>query len=112
LIPVFTSEQAVQNLADRVDFPAGTAAQRREALEASLLPMVRCVLRTGRGNPRLVRWVQAALPAVASPQRPGPAVDPDQAAAPVARLLCRALLAQVRSRPDGPALAAETVVEL
>jgi hypothetical protein len=108
---MFTSEQAVHSLADRLDYPEGSASQRRQALEASLVPMVRCVLRTGRGSPRLVRFIHAALPAVAGPHRRGHAVDPDQAAAPVARLLCRALLAQMRCRPDSHA-AAETVVGL
>jgi hypothetical protein len=70
------------------------------------------VLRTGRGHPRLVRWVQKALPAVAGPQRPGQAVDPDKAAAPVARLLCSAMLHQMRSHPDGAGAAMETVVGL
>jgi hypothetical protein len=109
---MFTSEQAVHSLADRVHCPEGSAAQRRAALEASLVPMVRCVLRTGRGNPRLVRWVQQALPAVAGPQWPGQAVDPDQAAGPVARLVCSAMLEQMRLRPDGAGAAMETVVGL
>jgi hypothetical protein len=102
----------MHHLADRLDFPAGSASQRRKALEASLVPMVHCVLRTGGGNPRLVRWVYAALPAVAGPHRRGQAVDPDQAAGPVARLLFRALLALERSRPDGRAASAETIVGL
>jgi hypothetical protein len=109
---MLTSEQAVHSLADRVHCPEGSAAQRRATLEATLLPMVRCVLRTGRGNPRLVRWVRQALPAVAGPQRPGQPVDPDQAAGPVARLLCSAMLEQMRFRPDGTGAALETVAGL
>jgi hypothetical protein len=101
---MFASEQAVHALADRVECPAGTAPERRAALEATLVPMVRCVLRTGRGNPRLVNWVRQALPAVLGPRPAGEPVDPDQAAGPVARVLCNALLRHMR-----PA-ALETVV--
>jgi hypothetical protein len=99
-----TCEQAVHSLADRVRCPEGPADRRRQTLEDTLVPMVRCVLRTGRGNPRLVQWVRRTLPA-------GP-VDPEQAAGPVARLLCHALLQEMRARPDGAAAARETVAGL
>jgi hypothetical protein len=97
-----TSEQATHALADRVGCPEGPADGRRQALEATLLPMVRCALRTGRGHPRLLQWVRGALPA-------GGPVDPDQAAGPVARLVCSALLDQMRGNPDRAA-ALETLV--
>jgi hypothetical protein len=109
---MLTSEQAIHKLADRMRCSDGSAVQRRAEMEATLLPMVRCVLRTGRGHPRLVRWVHRALPAVAGPQWPGQPVDPDQAAGPVARLVCTAMVEQERFRPDGDAAARETVVGL
>jgi hypothetical protein len=97
-----TSEQATHELADRVGCPEGPADRRREALESTLLPMVRCALRTGRGHPRLLRWVRQALP-------PGGPVDADRAAGPVARAVCRELLEQLRGDPGRPA-ALETLV--
>jgi hypothetical protein len=107
---MLTSDQAVHLLADRVKCPGGTAPERRASLEASLLPMVRCVLRTGRGNPRLVRWVQKTLPAVTGPRPAGQPVDPDREAVPMARLLCAALLQKMRGHTDGARAALETVV--
>ena len=100
------SEQATHMLADRVGCPQGPADRRREALEATLLPMVRCALRTGRGHPRLLQWVQRALPAVTGL---GAAVDADRAAGPVARLVCKNLLEQVRTHPS-KAAGLETLV--
>jgi hypothetical protein len=97
-----TEEQAMQALADCVGCPAGSAAERRQALEATLLPMVRCVLRTGRGHPRLVRWVQKALRA-APPHPGGPAAERDRAAPLLARLLCTVLLQQPRNWPEAGA---------
>ncbi len=109
---MLTSEQAIHQLADRMRCSEGSAMQRRAEMEATLLPMVRCVLRTGRGHPRLVRWVQRALPAVAGPQRPGQPVDLDRTAGPVARLVCTAMVEQERFRPDGDVASRETIVGL
>jgi hypothetical protein len=102
-----THEQATHALADRVGCPEGPAERRREALEATLLPMVRCALRTGRGHPRLLQWLRGALPSVAGPAA-GP-VDHDRAAGSVARMLCSAMLEQVRGGRAGVG-AMETLV--
>jgi hypothetical protein len=79
----------------------------REALEARLLPLVRCALRSGRGLPKLVDWVHGAARALAAPG-PGPSADPDRAAPSVARLLCARLVQQLQAHPARPAC--ETVV--
>jgi hypothetical protein len=104
---LWTYARAVQQLADRVGCPQGPTADRERSLEESLLPMVRCALRSGQGHPRLVRWLQKTLPAVPGPHQAGRPVDPDLTGPPLARLLCRTLLRQV----DGePARALETVI--
>jgi hypothetical protein len=77
----------------------------REALEARLLPLVRCALRSGRGLPKLVDWVQRSARALAAP---GQSADPDRAAPSVARLLCARLAQQLQAQPARPAY--ETVV--
>jgi hypothetical protein len=99
-------EQAVQQVADRVACPKGPAEDRERSLEESLLPMVRCALRSGQGHPRLVRWVQKTLPVVPGPHQDGQPVDPDLTGPPLTRLLCRTLLRQQRE----PARALETVI--
>jgi hypothetical protein len=103
----WTHEEAVQRLADRVGCPKGPAADRERTLEESLLPMVRCALRSGLGHPRLVRWVRKTLPAVPGPHQAGRPVDPDLTGPPLARLLFRTLL---REMYQDPARALETVL--
>jgi hypothetical protein len=67
----------------------------RETLEASLVPMIRCAMRSGAGLPPLVQWVRRHQPAVA-----------DLRAAPaMARQLCSRLLEHLQPRHT-----AETVV--
>jgi hypothetical protein len=107
---MLTSEQAVHRLADRMRFSEGSAAQRRAKMEATLLPMVRCVLRTGRGHPRLVRWVQRALPEVASHQRPDQPLDLDRTAGPVARRVFEEMVEQERFCPEASLSGQETLV--
>jgi hypothetical protein len=82
------------------------ALDSRESLESSLLPIIRCAIRSGRGHPGLVRWVQRNL--VRVDQGDGGRIDPERAAPPMARLLCETLLS-LRRAPR--ALARETVVE-
>jgi hypothetical protein len=106
---MMTYPQAVKALADRVGCADGPEVQRRHSLEESLVPVVRCALRTGRGHPRLLSWVRRALASVPGPHQCGRPVDPDRTAAPLARLLCSTLLEQVRSAP-GRAGALETVM--
>jgi len=106
-----SSDNVLQTLANRMG-RAGAPTHRdreRETLEASLLPLVRRALRTGAGQPQLVQWVRTTLPQVMDGQDRTRPVDPDQAAPPLARLLCATLL---RQRPDRPAFAAETVVSV
>lgn len=97
---MLSTEQATHVLADRIQCPEGTTTQRRQALEASLLPMVRCALRMGRGHPRLLQWVRRALPTVVGTSV-ADRVDPDRTAGAMTRLLCSALVQQARGRPDG-----------
>jgi hypothetical protein len=40
----------------------------------------------------LIGWVRRTLPSVPGPHQSGQPIDPDRTAAPLARLLCRALL--------------------
>jgi hypothetical protein len=67
----------------------------RQALEASLLPMIRCALRSGIGHPHVVSWVrhQAASNPHTSP-------DPTRAAPPIARALCERLLERLDPMPS------------
>ncbi len=97
---------SLQALADRMD--GGASPRRdREAMEASLVPIVRRVLRTGSGDPHLVQWIRTTLPQVeAGRDRTGP-LDPESAAPPLARLLCATML---RGRRARPVLARDTVV--
>ncbi len=108
---MFKSDRALHDSSARVPSPEGAGTKQRAEMEANLLPMVRCVLRTGLGAPHLVRLVQRVLPTVTGPLRPGEAVDLDQTAGPVTRLVCRAMQ-EMRFRPAGPAAALETVVGL
>jgi hypothetical protein len=83
-------------------------ARRRAALEANLETMVRCALRNGSGAPGLVRWVRGTMPHVmgASIGEPGA----ERAAPVLARLLCRALVNEVRHLPTGVAMAGRDTV--
>jgi hypothetical protein len=69
----------------------------RKALEATLLPMIRCALRNGTGQPPLVRWVQRQLPL--PEQEAGARADPSRHAGPLARLLCERLMARLDPLP-------------
>jgi len=71
-----------------------TPERFREALEASLLPMIRCALRSGIGHPHLVSWVRHQ--ADSNPQAPP---DPVRAAPPMARALCERLLERLDPLP-------------
>jgi hypothetical protein len=68
----------------------------RESIEASLVPMIRCALRSGAGLPPLVQWVRRHQPALPDPLRAAPAM---------ARQLCARILEHLQ-----PAHTAETVV--
>jgi hypothetical protein len=104
-------DQVTHLLADRIACPEGSTLERRAQIEATLLPMVRVALRTGQGHPRLVQWVRRTLPWMAGEKGSPAHVDPEQVAAPMARLLCQTLLQQMRTHPDG-GRALDTVVGL
>jgi hypothetical protein len=61
----------------------------RQALEATLLPMIRCALRSGVGQPPLVNWVECHLHQF----DPRGALSPDRTryAQPMARVLSERL---------------------
>jgi len=67
----------------------------REALEASLLPMIRCALRSGVGHPHVVNWVRHQ--AASNPHLPP---DPVRAAPPIARALCERILERLDPLPS------------
>lgn len=98
---------ALQAFADRMRCGDAPPHRVREKLEASLVPIVRRVLRTGAGQPQLVQWVRKTLPQVEAGQDHTRPLDPEQAAPPLARLLCATLL---RRPPARPALATDTIV--
>src|SRR5262245_34401109 len=100
------SEEAIRLLADRMGWDQEENPERlRARVEESLVPMIRCALRSGRGAPALVQWVRRRLPEAAPAPRP---VDPARVAPEMARELCAALLRQLQARRASPA--AETVV--
>jgi hypothetical protein len=90
-------DNALQKFADRLGCGDAPRERVRETLEASLIPLVRRVLRSGAGIPQLVGWVQATLPQVEADQDRTRPLDPDLAAPHLARLLCATLL---RERPE------------
>ena len=98
-------EDVLKNLAAGVRSGDPTAPRRfQEALEANLVPLIRCAIRTGRGVPRLVQWVQRNLP-----RQPAGAGDPTAApegAAPRRSELsarCRGSRRRPRRYPEGMA---------
>jgi hypothetical protein len=100
------TDEALKSLARRLgehypDNPQGF----REALEASLLPLVRCALRNRTGVPAVVRWVERNLP---EQNRPA---DLAWAAPVMARKLCATLLSGYQQRHAFARPARETVAE-
>jgi hypothetical protein len=72
----------------------------RELVEATLLPMIRCALRSGIGNPALVRWVRHQAPREADPR-----ATPGATAHRLARVLFDRML-----RASDPLASRETVL--
>ena len=101
-----SSDSALQTLADRMGRAGAPDHGDRETLEACLLPLVRRALRSGAGRPELVQWVRTTLPQVMDGRDRSRPVDPDQAAPPLARLLCATMMRPLPNRP----FTAETVV--
>jgi hypothetical protein len=89
------TDEALQILAQQL---GDDALSSRGELESKLAKLLYLVLRTGRGRPPLVQWVQRTLAVVAPASRTGRAVDPKWAAPRLARLLCLQLLQNVRSK--------------
>jgi hypothetical protein len=100
-----TPDDALRALAVRMKCDPAAPERFRETLERSLVPMIRCAIRSGTGLPPLVQWVRRHLPAQAAgaPSRPA---DLEWAAPSMARLLCDRLLEYVRP----PAQAARETV--
>jgi hypothetical protein len=91
-----TSDDALYKLAAQMR--CGSAPYPdRETLEASLVPLIRRVIRSGRGLPPLVQWVQRHLPGPGVEPGREDHADPAWAAPSMARLLCDKLLEQFRS---------------
>jgi hypothetical protein len=91
------TDDAVQLLARQIYGRYGDGVTDRTTLEADLVPMIRCVMRTGRGQPAIVAWVKRNLPAVAPSSLTDPPADPEWAAPRMARLLCSQMLQKVRA---------------
>jgi hypothetical protein len=96
-----TSNDALRVLASRLGGDLSQGPQRfRENLEAGLVPLIRCALRTGLGAPPLVQWVRRQR-ANGAGDRPAASLnDPDATAPIMARQLCAALMRQVSPRPS------------
>jgi hypothetical protein len=90
------TDDAVRMLARQV-YGEGARRFDREALEADLVPMIRVALRSGRGQPLLVRWVKQNLPGLSLASHLGDKIDPEWAAPRMARLLCAQMLEHVRA---------------
>ena len=87
------------------------ARQRlRDELEVSLVPLVRCALRSGSGLPGVVHWVRRDPHVWAEVQRSRGAARPEENAPRIARLLCDKLLRRLRPEPTGRPAACETVL--
>lgn len=93
------TDEALRTLARRMYGDDGADQPCREILEKTLVPMIRCAMRSGRGSPALVQWVKRNLPALAPASPSGWDVDLEWAAPRMARLLCSRLLQQVQAEP-------------
>src|SRR4051794_26970852 len=68
----------------------------RAKLEATLVPMIHCALKTGLGQPTLVRWVREQLPLMTPDQQR----DPARVAGPLAGQLAERLMARLDPMPQ------------
>jgi hypothetical protein len=103
------TDDALRMLARRIYGEDGVDNTSRERLEATLVPMIRCIMRTGRGAPALVQWVRRNLPAITPASMSSQEGDAECVAPHMARLLCSRLLQEVQVE-SVPAGACETVV--
>ena len=81
----------------------------RQELETHFLPLIRIVLRTGRGRPTLVRWLQQHLPR-STPGRFDDVRDTDRMASQMTRLLCGQLVQKMHRELVGTGTR-DTIVE-
>lgn len=87
------AERPLVEWARRVQTTCSGPQHLREKLQATLEPMIRCALRSGLGQPPLVRWVQHRLPNFHKDS--GDRSDLSRLAGPLARELCDCLLARL-----------------
>jgi hypothetical protein len=104
-----STDNAVQILARRIYGAYGEDVRDRATLEADLVAMIRCAMRTRRGQPAIVAWVKRNLPALVPSGAGGQPVDPDWAAPRMARMMCAQMLRTVRAEQDRAATR-ETIV--
>ncbi|SRR5579883_3232346 len=91
------TDEALQILARQM---GEDSVSNRGELEQKLSQLLYLILRTGKGRPPLLQWVQRTLAVVAPASRIGRPVDPKWAAPRLARLLCLQLLQNVRAQRD------------
>lgn len=94
---MYSMSDTLQNLARQMG--EGDASSRAE-LEAKLVPLLRLVLKTGRGHPALLQWVRLALPVVAPASHLGGPIDAEWTALHLARRLCLQIRRDVRAKRD------------
>lgn len=104
-------EEALDILARQLHCPEDLPAEERQAeMERTLLPLVRCALRSGRGVPRLVRWVRQNRPFAAADAGAAQGLSLDRVASALSHKLCLLLVEQIEDRLGLAASTRETVV--
>ena len=93
-----TSERPLVEWARRLQKSTPEPQALLRSMETYLLPLVRCALRSGTGQPVLVDWVKNQLPLFAP--EAGPRSDTSGYAAPMARVLCERILERLDPRPQ------------
>ena len=93
------NQDSLMSLARRIQQGDSQAQQPlRQELEARLVPLIRCAMRSGSGLPALVKWVRGQLADLA-PADSQP-LDPRQVAPRFARLLCAGLVRDLPLRSN------------
>jgi hypothetical protein len=104
-------EEALDILARQLHCPEDLPAEERQAeMERALLPLIRCALRSGRGVPRLVRWVRHNRPFPGQDAGEEQSLSLDRVASALSHKLCSLLLEQIEDRLGLAASTRETVV--
>jgi hypothetical protein len=102
---------ALEHLAFRMRCDDPHHPEGRSALQRYLLPMIRTILRTGRGAPALVRWVRRACEQVPQGTRNRFHPGADRGLA-VENVLCQRLMQHLERQPIPTLSARETLVGL